>query len=117
MPEQRFPYEKNSWHGGDAAAARRWYEVLERTGVENVRAVLARNTAGSRASIAIGAESNMTKGFAEEWLYWHDQQKAKRETVYRTRQLKWMRWAALAAIAGVVVAVLVKVYPWILKHL
>jgi len=88
-------------HGGDRAAASRWYEALELTGAENVRAILAQNTAGSRASIAIGAESNMAKGFAEEWLHWHDQQKAERETAFRTSQIYWTRWAALAAtVAG-----------------
>jgi hypothetical protein len=81
----RFPYETCEWRSGDAAQNRRWYEALERLAPENVRAILAISEVGSRAVIHIGAEA-MTKGFAQEWLAWHDAQKAQRENTFRTRQ-------------------------------
>jgi hypothetical protein len=92
----RFPFERCEWRAGDAAMNRRWYEALERLAPENVRAVLAISEAGSRSVIHIGAEA-MTKGFAQEWLAWHDAQKAQREDTFRTNQIYWTRWAALAA--------------------
>ena len=73
------------------------HEILDELGPENVRAVLAQNTAGSGAAIPIGAEPNMTKGYAQAWLAWHDSEKAKRESTFRTAQVFWTRWAALAA--------------------
>jgi hypothetical protein len=92
----RFPFERCEWRASDAAMNRRWYEALERLAPENVRAVLAISEVGSRSVIHIGAEA-MTKGFAQEWLAWHDAQKAQREETFRTNQIYWTRWAALAA--------------------
>ena len=87
-----------------AAQRRRWCEILDELGPENVRAVLAQNTAGSGAAIPIGAEPNMTKGFAQAWLAWHDSEKAKRENTFRTAQVFWTRWAALAASLAAIAA-------------
>jgi ABC transporter substrate binding protein len=84
----RFPFERCEWRAGDAAMNRRWYEALERLAPENVRAVLAISEVGSRSVIHIGAEA-MTKGFAQEWLAWHDAQKAQREDTFRTNQIYW----------------------------
>jgi hypothetical protein len=42
----------------------------------------------------------MTKGFAEEWLAWHDRQNAESAETGRARQLFWTRWSVL--IAGAV---------------
>jgi hypothetical protein len=77
--QERFPYEQSTWSGGDPERSRRWYEALERSGPENVRARLAQTDAGSAGSIAIGTEQSLTIGFAQEWLAWHDRQKAERE--------------------------------------
>jgi len=96
MTEKRFPYEQCQW-SANVAEKRRWYEALERTGVENVRASLAQTDAGSRGSVSIGIENNLTKGFAQEWLAWHDRQKSEREAEFRGSQIFWTRWAALAA--------------------
>ena len=79
-------------------------EVLDEVGPENVRAVLAQNAAGSGAAIPIGAKPNMTKGFAQAWLAWHDSEKAKRESAFRTAQVFWTRWAALAASLAAIAA-------------
>jgi hypothetical protein len=92
----RFPYEKSEWH---SAESERWLEALERYGTENVRSVLtgAYGGVGSRAAISIGTVMDIPKGFAQEWLAWHDHQKAEREAAFRIAQVFWTRWAALAA--------------------
>jgi hypothetical protein len=46
----------------------------------------------------------MTKGFAQEWLAWHDAQKAQRESTFRADQIYWTRWAALAATGAALAA-------------
>jgi hypothetical protein len=96
----RFPYERSPFGGDDA---RRWYEALERQGVEQVReqvrAALARG-AGPPGAIPISTERNVTIGFCQEWLSWHDRRKGNREDAHRRRIIFWM-------IAGVVVTVLV----------
>jgi hypothetical protein len=107
----RFPYEKCQWRSNDAAKALRWYEELERMAPENVRATLAATgyTVGSRAEITIGSQA-MTKGFAQEWLAWHDAEKAKRENNFRAGQIYWTRWAALAATGAALAAVVGWIY-------
>jgi hypothetical protein len=73
-----FPYEQSEWHCGESE---RWLKALERYGPENVRAILAGpySSVGSRAVIGIGTVMDIPKGFAQEWLAWHDQQKSERE--------------------------------------
>jgi hypothetical protein len=93
----QYPYQQNSWSRENPELQRRWCEVLERTGPENVRARLAQSNAGSAGSIAIGTEPSLTIGFAQEWLAWHDRQKADREANFRGTQIYWTRWAAFAA--------------------
>jgi hypothetical protein len=98
MGDARFPYETSEWASADAVQNRAWYQALERMAPENVRATLAASghEVGSRAVIHIGAQA-MTKGFAQEWLAWHDAEKAQRENTFRASQVYWTRWAALAA--------------------
>jgi hypothetical protein len=98
------PYEQSEWAPQDAAQRRRWCEILDSLGPENVRATLAQNTAGSRAAIPIGAETNMTKGFAQAWLAWQDREKSKRENTFRADQIFWTRWAVLAASVAAIAA-------------
>jgi hypothetical protein len=64
---------------------------------EDVRAHLARYDSSSRGAVSLGSATNMTKGFAEEWLAWKDHRKAQREDSFRGAQVFWTRWAALAA--------------------
>jgi hypothetical protein len=119
--QERFPYEQCQWAHNDPARQRRWYEVLERTGPENVRARLAQTDAGSPGSISIGTEQSLTIGFAQEWLAWHDRQKAEREATFRGAQIYWTRWAAIAAsvaaAAAVVGSAAAAVVGWVLKIL
>jgi hypothetical protein len=100
---QRFNYQKNRWADGDSAKTGRWYETLEDTGPENVRARLAQTNAGSAGIVSIGTEE-ITIGFAQNWLAWHDQQRADREAGFRYWQIFWSRWTALAATATALVA-------------
>src|SRR5262249_57354690 len=74
-------------------------DALERQGPENVRATLsgAYRNAGSGAAVSVGSVTTMTKGFAQEWLAWHDRRKVEREAAFRNNQIFWTRWAALAA--------------------
>jgi len=105
MGDARFPYETSEWASADAVQNRAWYQALERMAPENVRATLAAtgHEVGSRAVIHIGAQA-MTKGFAQEWLAWHDAQKAQRENAFRAEQIYWTRWAALAATGAALAA-------------
>jgi hypothetical protein len=97
MSEDRFPYEAdNSWVH-DPATKLKWYQALEDTGPENVRAILAQSPHGSGASISVGDEISMTKGYAQRWLAWHDRKKAERESAFRSTQIFWTRWAAIVA--------------------
>ena len=82
MTGERFPYEESRWCS-DPAQGRRWYEALERAGPANVRAVLAKTNAGPGGSVAIDNEISITIGFVQEWLAWHDRQKAERENSIR----------------------------------
>jgi di/tricarboxylate transporter len=93
-----FDYEHDKWASGQADVARRWYDELESTGVENVRARLAQTDAGSAGAIMIGSEM-IVIGFAQHWLAWHDRQRAEREASFRQWQIFWSRWTALAATA------------------
>ncbi len=97
MTSNRFPYEKSQWASAKAGEAKQWYEALERIGASSVRARLLQSDAGSGAALSLGTVPVMTKGFAEEWLAWHDQQTAARETSFRSWQIFWTRWAAIAA--------------------
>src|SRR5258708_22848060 len=94
--EEEFPYRECTWHHSDETSER-WLSALEKTGAENVRARLARCEHSSHASIAIGTETNMTVGFAQEWLAWRDQLKSAEQTARLDRQNFWTRTAALAA--------------------
>jgi hypothetical protein len=84
--------------------ARRWYEALERTNAENVRASLDQ-TAGSRGTIRIRGAS-MTIGLARDWLAWHDQQKAVREARFR-------RWQFIASASVLLAAVGLALKAWL----
>jgi hypothetical protein len=66
--QERFLYEQSTWSYGDPERSRRWYEVLERTGPENVRARLAQTDAGSAGSISIGTEQSLTIGSRKNGL-------------------------------------------------
>jgi hypothetical protein len=103
--EEEFPYRECTWHHSDETSER-WLSALEKTGAENVRARLARCEHSSHASIAIGTETNMTVGFAQEWLAWRDQLKSAEQTARLDRQNFWTRTAAIAAcLAGLSAAI------------
>ena len=100
----RFDYPGTTAGPAATGLARRWYEELERTTPENVRASLD-ETAGSRGAILIGQVS-MTIGFARDWLAWHDQQKAVREARFR-------RWQFIASAAVLLAAIGLALNAWL----
>jgi len=103
----KFDYSKSEWQSPEAE---RWLKALESIGPENVRAILASayRDIGSRAAVGIGSALDVTKGFAQEWLAWHDAQKAEREQSFRRQQLLLTGWAATAAtVAGLAAC------PWL----
>ena len=102
MAERRFPYERNTWEP-NPEAKRRWFEVLETMGPENVRVILAFDVHGSGAALGIGTEI-MIKGFAQEWLAWQDRQESLKEIAFRENLVHWTRWAAIAATTAVAVS-------------
>jgi hypothetical protein len=105
MIENRFPYETCRRSAGQPDQAKRWFDELELTGPLNARARLVQTDAGSGGSVAIGT-LQMTIGFAQEWLAWHDRQKAASEVARHQRQIFWTRLAALSAtVAGASVAI------------
>ncbi len=97
MTNEKFPIETCSWPPASPEQGERWLAALEKQAAENVRARLAPTQAAPRASIAIGTESDVTVGFAQEWLAWKDRRKAEREDEQRSRQIYWTRFAAIAA--------------------
>ena len=100
--KDRFPYEECQW--ADPKHQADWFDALERSGTEVVRMRLAQHEPGSGSTMAIGKAHWMTKGFAEEWLAWHDRRKAEREAQFRKDQIFWSRWGALAATVTALVA-------------
>src|SRR6266849_4306333 len=76
LSSDQFPFEKSRW-AGNPDTAKSWLEILERTGHENVRVRLAQHDTGSASAISIGGEG-ITRGFAEEWIAWHDRRKSER---------------------------------------
>jgi hypothetical protein len=102
---KRFNYENSEWRSPESE---RWLDALEGMEPDNVRAILAGayRDVGSRACISVGSVMDITKGFAQEWLAWHD--RIKRETEYNFRwwQIAMTGWAAgaatVAALAGAV---------------
>jgi hypothetical protein len=113
MSEDRFQYENCRWSSGQPDQAKRWFDELELTGPQNVRARLAQVKAGSGGSIAIG-NTDMTIGFAQEWLAWQDRQKAAAEAARHERQIFWTRLAAISAtVAGTSAAI---GWAWTIFH-
>ena len=74
----------------------KWCAALEATGPENVRLILGQIPTGARSSISVG-EVSIAKGYAEQWLAWHDRRKADRESAFRSKQIFWTRCAAIVA--------------------
>jgi hypothetical protein len=89
-------YKQSPWYPNEEKS-QRWLACLERTGAENVRYRLAQTDAGSAGAIAIGIETTLTIGFAQEWLAWKDRCTSEKEDAFRRRQIFWTRWAAIVA--------------------
>jgi hypothetical protein len=97
MADEKFPVETCSWAPSSAEEGDRWLSALEKQGADNVRARLILTEAGPRSAIAIGTQSDLLGGFAQEWLAWKDTRKTEREDDLKSRQIFWTRFAAIAA--------------------
>ncbi|QIG96312.1 hypothetical protein [Bradyrhizobium sp. 6(2017)] len=91
MKTDRFPYEASRWSPGQPEQAKRWNDELEMMGALNVRARLAQTDAGSAGSVIIGT-ADMTVGFAQEWLAWHDRKQAAEAKRPKKHWLDWAGW-------------------------
>jgi hypothetical protein len=115
--EPKYPLDKAIFRPDDKAMAESWVHSLEMTGPENVRARLAQNAGfGPGAAIPIGMVQNMSIGFAEHWLAWHDRQKSERESTFRARQIFWTRFAAIAAAFAATAGVMGWIWTVATKH-
>jgi hypothetical protein len=91
MQTERFPYDTSRWAGNQPEQAKRWYDELEMIGPQNVRARLAQTDAGSAGSVVIGT-TDMTIGFAQEWLAWHDRKQPAEAKPPKKHWLDWAGW-------------------------
>jgi hypothetical protein len=113
MTEERFPYENSRWLRGQPDHGKIWYDELEMIVPQNVRTRIAQLVVGSGADVSIGAVQ-MTLGFAQEWLAWHDARKSAAETARHERQIFWTRIAAISAtVAGTSAAI---GWAWTIFH-
>jgi hypothetical protein len=114
--EPKFPLDQAAFAPNDSATAETWLRNLEMVGPENVRGQLARlaGTIGPGAAVPIGTVQHMTVGFAQQWLAWHDKQKAECEADFRSRQIFWTRTAALAACTAAVAGAIG--WAWTIFH-
>jgi hypothetical protein len=111
----RFPYEQSEWHNS-LEKKKFWYEQLERSGLAAVKFKLSQDSAGSGGSIAVGREISLTKGFAEEWVAWHDAQQAAADAAFQAKQVRWAKIAAWAGIAAAVLSAIgIAVQFWLDK--
>jgi hypothetical protein len=98
---KRLPFETH-WKPAEHERAWRWYQELERLGPDNVRARVAQHDAGSAGALrGVGAEPNLTKGFAEDWLRYRDERESKKAT-----RRFWITTtvALISAIAAIIAA-------------
>lgn len=92
MKTDRFPYETSKWAaGGLPDQAKRWSDELETQSPQNVRNRLAQTGAGPAGAVTIGT-TEMTVGFAEDWLAWHDRRQAAEAKRPKKHWLDWAGW-------------------------
>ncbi len=101
----RFPYEDSPW-GQSVSDRRFWYEGLERFGPENIRLRLAQDTKTSDQTLTLTVQLTPPKGFAEDWLKWHDERRAAAEEARQERMARAAQGASRAAIAAAIAAFL-----------
>jgi hypothetical protein len=101
IENERFPYEKYDRWSQKLDQRKHWTEELEQAGTENVRAQLALSGVSSGGDlIGIGPDP-ITKGFAQQWLAWHD---ARRRAEDERRQNQIYYWTRAAAIGALIAA-------------
>ncbi|MDH2341527.1 hypothetical protein [Bradyrhizobium sp. SSUT77] len=103
MKTDRFPYEASRWSPAQPDQAKRWFDELETQSPQNVRNRLAQTDAGPAGAVTIGT-TEMTIGFVEDWLAWHDRRReASEEKRHRKHWLDWAGWV-VAVISSCIAA-------------
>ena len=88
---------EEDYRPSDPVMEGRWLRALETAGIHVVRARLVQSPGGSTASISVGTEQNITKGYVERWL--RDQE--ARIEQEQTRRYRWVLcWTIVAAVAA-----------------
>jgi hypothetical protein len=111
--EDRFPYEADSPWVQDLDTKRRWSQALEDTGVRDCQGY---NHFRSPWFSRVDPNRRcvfMTRGFAEQWLAWHDRKQTASDRAFRAKQIFWPKWAAIvltiSAIGGLI--------AWMIKYI
>jgi hypothetical protein len=107
MSGSRFPYEQSEWH---CDQSERWNKLLQLHGPENVRSALEGAFKEGRSWICIHTATDIPKGFARQWLAWHDQLRADRKKSARTARILRAEKVALLVLAAASAAAIL----WIL---
>jgi hypothetical protein len=89
MATNRLPYEKSRWTPAQPDQAKQWSEELETQSPLNVRNRVGQTDAGPDGAVTIGT-TQMTIGFAEDWLAWHDRQRETSES--KPHRKHWLDW-------------------------
>lgn len=97
-----FPHEQSKWF--NAEKRREWNERLERTGFESVRMRLAAEPGSSQGELWIGGDA-MDRGFVEEWVSWHAEQRDEAQEELQSKMTSAAQGAMWAAIFSAVAAV------------
>jgi len=92
---------EEDYRPSDPVMEGRWLRALETAGIHVVRARLVQSPGGSTASISVGTEQNITKGYVERWLR-HQEARIEQE---QTRRYRWVLcWTIVAAVAACIAA-------------
>ena len=103
MKTDQFPHEASQWAPTEPGLAQRWNDELEKLSVQTVRARLAQTDAGSAGAAFIGSVQ-MTVGFAEEWLAWHDRKRQAAESKpHKKHWLDWAGWVVAVISLGITI--------------
>jgi hypothetical protein len=104
----RYPFERHSEWYDDFDTKRRFTDVLETLGVDEVRSRLQEHNGGERSAITIGG-CMMTKGYAQDWLAWHDRKreeaKEQGEAKHRTKSFRVQSTGVFIGFLSFLVAV------------
>jgi hypothetical protein len=105
---EQFPYWEYTAWSQDNERKLRWTTSLEAAGADYVRVLVLQPTPSEGGSIWVGGDE-ITKGFALQWLRWHDNREAAAEGLRQQKTqarleglTQWATWATVAAAAAAI---------------